>query len=158
MLQGLHQASSHLQQLQAHLLRTSPYLSPQNSFIHSYLPNPHHHPPIFGHPPAKNEEDNVVSSTMEEMEDAVGGRKERQKRGPKNRSKSVEVAAASSSTSNDREDLEEEKEFFETHCHWVHCDRDFETQDQLVKVAFLSEIITLEALYLEPTFSLLAFE
>ena len=95
---------------------------------------------------------------MEEMEEAVGGRKERQKRGPKNRSKSVEVAAASSSTSNDREDLEEEKEFFETHCHWVHCDRDFETQDQLVKVAFLSEIITLEVLYLEPTFSLLAFE
>ena len=40
--QGLHQASSHLQQLQAHLLRTSPYLSPQNSFIHaaSYLPPP----------------------------------------------------------------------------------------------------------------------
>ena len=134
MLQGLHQASSHLQQLQAHLLRTSPYLSPNpNSFIHSYLPpNPNY--PIFGSsqtPNSKNEEDNVVSPTMEEME--VKERK--QKRSSKNRSsKSVEVAAASSSTSNDREDLEEEKEFFETHCHWVHCDKDFETQDQLVKV------------------------
>ena len=51
---------------------------------------------------------------MEEMEEA-GGRKERQKRGPKNRSKSVEVAAASSSTSNDREDLEEEKEYGKAH-------------------------------------------
>ena len=133
MLQGLHQASSHLQQLQAHLLRTSPYLSPPNSFIHSYLqPNPNYHPPIFGtNPTPKNEEDNVVSSTMEEMEE----RQERkQKRSSKNRQKSVEVAAASSSTSNDREDLEEEKEFFETHCNWVHCDKDFETQDQLVKV------------------------
>ena len=125
MLQGLHQASSHLQQLQAHLLRTSPYLSPQNSFIHSYLP-----PPIFGNPVSKNEDDNVVSSTMEEAEET---QKLKQKRGSKNRSKSVEVAAASSST-NDKDDLDEEKDFVETHCSWVHCDRDFDTQDQLVKV------------------------
>ena len=124
MLQGLHQASSHLQQLQAHLLRTSPYLSPQNSFIHSYLP-----PPIFGNPAApKNEDDNVVSSTMEEAEET-----QKLKKKSKNRSKSVEVAAASSST-NDKDDLDEEKDFVETHCNWVHCDRDFDTQDQLVKV------------------------
>ncbi len=81
-MQGLHQASSHLQQLQAHLLRTSPYLSPQNSFIHaaSYLPPP---VALFGTSAAaapassanagaeKNDEttkeDNVVSSTMEDL-------------------------------------------------------------------------------------------
>ena len=128
-LQGLHQASSHLQQLQAHLLRTSPYLSPQNSFIHSYLPP---HAPLFGgnHAP-KPEDDNVVSSTMEEVDE---GAKKHQKGRSKNRSKSVEVAAASSSTSNDKDDLDEEKDFFETHCHWINCDREFGTQDQLVKV------------------------
>lgn len=83
-LQGLHQASSHLQQLQAHLLRTSPYLSPQNSFIqaaavlHSssspYLP-------LFGVQPKDEQakEDlsssNVVSSTMEEAEEAAKAKK-----------------------------------------------------------------------------------
>ena len=34
----------------------------------------------------------------------------------------------------DRED-EDEKDFYETHCHWVGCDKgDFGTQEQLVRV------------------------
>ena len=31
-------------------------------------------------------------------------------------------------------DVKEEPDFIETHCHWIGCDRDFGTQDQLVKV------------------------
>ena len=30
---------------------------------------------------------------------------------------------------------EEPDDFIETHCHWVNCDRDFNTQDDLVKVS-----------------------
>lgn len=30
--------------------------------------------------------------------------------------------------------IKEEPDFFETHCHWVGCDREFGTQDALVKV------------------------
>jgi hypothetical protein len=33
-------------------------------------------------------------------------------------------------------DVKEEPDFIETHCHWIGCDRDFGTQDQLVKVRF----------------------
>ena len=153
--QGLHQASSHLQQLQAHLLRTSPYLSPQNSFIHaaSYLPPP---VALFGaaaqaaaaatsssanksdQDPAK-EDNNVVSSTMEELDaqETNAGRKEKRK--GKNKGKNsipVQEAATSSSTGFDRDDFEEEKDFFETHCHWENCDKgDFGSQDALVKVS-----------------------
>lgn len=150
-LQGLHQASSHLQQLQAHLLRTSPYLSPQNSFIHaaSYLPPP---VALFGGGgnaaagPANNKtdtdatkEDNVVSSTMEDMSSVDHSSKREKKKGGKksraagNLMQTVLQQEASSSTGNDRED-EDERDFVETHCHWVNCDRDFDTQDQLVKV------------------------
>lgn len=31
--------------------------------------------------------------------------------------------------------VKEEPEFEETHCHWKDCDREFLTQDQLVKVS-----------------------
>ena len=111
--QGLHQASSHLQQLQAHLLRTSPYLSPQNSFIHaaSYLPPP---VALFGaaasaqaqaasaassavpnksdhQDPSKVEADNnVVSSTMEELDMAeTNAGRNKEKRKGKNKGKII---------------------------------------------------------------------
>lgn len=66
------------------------------------------------------------------MED-VEAEKRKRKSG-KGRSKAAPVVQeASSSTGNDNLD-EDEKDFFETHCHWINCDRDFDTQDQLVKV------------------------
>ena len=136
-LQGLHQASSHLQQLQAHLLRTSPYLSPQNSFIHaaSYLPPPA--VALFGaasvqQPPkaeAETKEDNIVSSsTIDIVEEA---KKEKHKRSLKHKAKPMQEP---SSSTIDKDD-DEEKDFVETHCHWVNCDKDFGTQDQLVRVS-----------------------
>ena len=30
--------------------------------------------------------------------------------------------------------VEGEPDFIETHCHWAHCSREFDTQDDLVKV------------------------
>ena len=36
----------------------------------------------------------------------------------------------------DRDD-DDETNFVETHCHWVNCDKDFESPDQLVRVRFL---------------------
>ena len=71
------------------------------------------------------------------MEDLGEEGRKGKKKGKNSRLKShssvLQEAAASSSTGNDRED-EEEKDFIETHCHWVNCDREFGTQDQLVKV------------------------
>ena len=31
--------------------------------------------------------------------------------------------------------VKDEPDFIETHCHWIGCDREFDTQDQLVKVS-----------------------
>lgn len=38
-------------------------------------------------------------------------------------------------------DVKEEPDFIETHCHWIGCDRDFGTQDQLVKVRRTNSVI-----------------
>ena len=66
------------------------------------------------------------------------GKKEKRKGKIKAQGKNsipVQEAATSSSSGFDREDFEEEKEFYETVCHWVNCDKgDFGTQDNLVKV------------------------
>ena len=43
-------------------------------------------------------------------------------------------APASSSTCDYMADMKEEPDFIETNCHWSGCSREFETQDQLVKV------------------------
>ena len=61
----------------------------------------------------------------------------------------VQEAAASSSTGNDKEDMmdDERADFVETHCHWVNCDRDFDTQDQLVKVTSLPLVRVHSALF-----------
>ena len=51
--------------------------------------------------------------------------------------------STSSSTVKDLKDLDvkEEPDFIETHCHWIGCDRDFGTQDQLVKVGQLLLVV-----------------
>ena len=32
-------------------------------------------------------------------------------------------------------EVKDEPDFIETHCHWKECDRDYGTQDELVKVS-----------------------
>eukprot|EP00095_Tigriopus_kingsejongensis_P010986 maker-scaffold281_size224178-snap-gene-0.16 protein:Tk10986 transcript:maker-scaffold281_size224178-snap-gene-0.16-mRNA-1 annotation:"zinc finger" len=64
---------------------------------------------------------NVVSSTMEDDEAGLRG-------------KSTPVRApASICSTGDRDEVKEEPDFVETHCHWKECDREFGTQDELVK-------------------------
>ena len=86
----------------------------------------------------KEDNNAVVSSTMEELDGRENlGKKEKRKGKSKAEKNSIPVqeAATSSSTGFDRDDFEEEKDFFETHCHWDNCDKgDFGSQDALVKV------------------------
>ena len=89
--------------------------------------------------PSKEDNNAVVSSTMEDLGGENNlGKKEKRKGKIKTQGKNsipVQEAATSSSSGFDREDFEEEKEFYETVCHWVNCDKgDFGTQDNLVKV------------------------
>ena len=51
--------------------------------------------------------------------------------------------------------IKDEPDFVETHCHWTNCDREFDTQDQLVKVSIKGAITTLSnysslSLYYKP--------
>ena len=94
---------------------------------------------------------NVVSSTIMDDEDTAvqemsksSGRKKSHSGGNNgggggrsNRS----VRAPASSSTGDKEDniKEEEPDFIETHCRWVGCERDFGTQDNLVKVSCTSK-------------------
>ena len=97
--------------------------------------------------PSKEDNNAVVSSTMEDLGGENNlGKKEKRKGKIKTQGKNsipVQEAATSSSSGFDREDFEEEKEFYETVCHWVNCDKgDFGTQDNLVKVFIIYSFAT----------------
>ena len=168
---GLHPSTSHLHQLQAHLLRSAGgnpgnYLNPQNSLLHHHAAAAVLHSqsssyfPLFGQAtmtttnatntatattttaskttketiktePASS---NVVSSTVTEDEEPSSVNRER--RQSDHEPGYVKAAASSSTKDMDmvKEEPETEEDFVETHCHWVNCDRDCGTQEQLVKV------------------------
>lgn len=48
----------------------------------------------------------------------------------------VEVDDDDENGENSHVPQEGEPDFIETNCHWVGCSREFETQDELVKVIF----------------------
>ncbi|TRY69321.1 hypothetical protein TCAL_03239 [Tigriopus californicus] len=149
---GFHAANAHLQQLQAHLLRSasSPYL-PTSSFLHSSaaaLHSPYF--PLFtsassvpttttttsspsnalANPKMTPEHSsNVVSSTMEDDDSSDTSPRERIKG---SKTSSLRVPPSNASTG-DKDDVKEEPDFVETHCHWRGCDQEFGTQDDLVK-------------------------
>jgi len=141
-----------LQQLQSHImrsaeLRSSPFLSPQNSLLHS---SPALHSaqtgyfPIFGTSgspftpvtntkenreqnntstntvPKPDSTSNVVSSTMMDDDEKTGIK--------------METGAPTGRGGGDCDgDGKEEPDFIETHCHWTDCDKEFGNQDDLVK-------------------------
>ena len=73
--------------------------------------------------PAKPESSsNVVSSTMEDCDDKSGIKLEA-------------GLGAGQPRGGGAEEGGEEPDFIETHCHWTDCDRDYGTQDDLVKVS-----------------------
>ncbi|KAG0724264.1 Transcriptional activator cubitus interruptus [Chionoecetes opilio] len=135
-------AATHLQQLQAHLMRgatlpTSPFLAPSPLLQHA-APVPSHQslfslasqPPPPSLPP-KNElvkkESPTISSTIEE------------EKGPKEKKEASSTTSGAcgtvSASARDDDGLKEEPpDFIETHCHWRECNKDFNTQDDLVKV------------------------
>ena len=45
-----------------------------------------------------------------------------------------QLEAGAASVRDCGEDGKEEPDFIETHCHWIGCDKDYGTQDDLVKV------------------------
>ena len=71
----------------------------------------------------------VVSSTMNDEREEESPDGHRQKKGS-----SVFAASSSTCDLDMMTDLKEEPDFVETNCHWSGCAREFETQDQLVKV------------------------
>jgi len=136
-----------LQQLQSHImrsaeLRSSPFLSPQNSLLHSspalhsqqtgYFPifgtsgSPFSPPTGAGKDPKEEERkvatkpessSNVVSSTMDD-DDKTAIKME---------------TGATASVPRDMGEEKDEPDFIETHCHWVDCDREMGCNDELVK-------------------------
>ncbi|XP_045128464.1 transcriptional activator cubitus interruptus-like isoform X3 [Portunus trituberculatus] len=134
-------AATHLQQLQAHLMRgaslpSSPFLAPSPLLQHGAPPPSHQslfsltsQPPPPTLPP-KNEqvkkESPTISSTIEEEK----GSKEKKEAS----STTSGACGAVSASARDDDGLKEEPpDFIETHCHWRECNKDFNTQDDLVK-------------------------
>ena len=144
-LQQLQQLQNHIHELRRSAeLRSSPFLSPGNSLLHS-SPALHSNQtntgtagaaagyfPVFGTsgspftPVAKDSKEplntskpesssNVVSSTIDD-DDKTGIKLEE-------------------GVSKEDGEGREEPDFIETHCHWRDCDRDYGTQDDLVKVS-----------------------
>nr|CAD7258275.1 unnamed protein product [Timema shepardi] len=148
----------HLQQLQAHLLRTAggmlPPLPPHQSQPPGGLFSlPHHHIPSSGHSITKTELtrdsckklDSPVSSSVAEADTSApssGHRKVRIKREPATTTTSAApslVGADNSSKcspggADSGDPLKDEPgDFIETNCHWRECGVEFQTQDELVK-------------------------
>nr|CAD7423769.1 unnamed protein product [Timema monikensis] len=148
----------HLQQLQAHLLRTAggmlPPLPPHQSQPPGGLFSlPHHHIPSSGHSITKTELtrdsckklDSPVSSSVAEADTSApssGHRKVRIKREPATTTTSAApslVGADNSSKcspggADSGDPLKDEPgDFIETNCHWRECGVEFSTQDELVK-------------------------
>ncbi|XP_064082766.1 transcriptional activator cubitus interruptus-like isoform X4 [Macrobrachium nipponense] len=142
-------AATHLQQLQAHLMRGaslpgSPFLAPSPLLQHSPSTLTTHQslfslssqptlPPL----PAKAEvwqpqlgekkEEPAISSTMEEDKNGAKVKKEAS-------STTSGACSVSAAARGDDDGLKEEPpDFIETHCHWKECNKDFNTQDDLVK-------------------------
>ncbi|XP_069949724.1 transcriptional activator cubitus interruptus isoform X3 [Cherax quadricarinatus] len=139
-------AATHLQQLQAHLMRGaslpgSPFLAPSPLLQHT-PPTIATHQSIFSltaqptlttAPPPKAEAEKkaspTISSTMEEDKVASKVKKE-----ASSTTSGGACGVVSASSARDEDGLKEEPpDFIETHCHWRECNKDFNTQDDLVK-------------------------
>jgi transcriptional activator cubitus interruptus len=146
---GMHPSMApHLQQFQAHLMRSaaggllSP-LDPHSQAAAGLFSMPLHHLPSSGHSISKSEHlklDSVVSSSVSAEADTSGGggggggsRKPRIKREPSGNTAVSETSSKASPI--DPCDLKDEPgDFIETNCHWRECGLEFATQDELVKV------------------------
>ncbi|XP_067015349.2 transcriptional activator cubitus interruptus [Anabrus simplex] len=157
---GMHPGMApHLQQLQAHLLRTAaggllpplpPHHQAQPQTPGGLFSLPHHPLPTTGHSISKTELTNEackklessVSSSVAEADTSASHRKARIKREPTSSSATPSVTIQGSDASSkcspgglDTGDplRDEPGDFIETNCHWRDCGLEFPTQDDLVK-------------------------
>ncbi|XP_071536978.1 uncharacterized protein ci [Panulirus ornatus] len=136
-------AATHLQQLQAHLMRGaslpgSPFLAPSPLLQHSPSTLATHQSlfslssqPTLPTGPPKTETEKkaspTISSTMEEDKSS------KVKKEASSTTPSGACGTVSASARDDDGLKEEPPDFIETHCHWRECNKDFNTQDDLVK-------------------------
>ncbi|CAG9864165.1 unnamed protein product [Phyllotreta striolata] len=127
---GMH--PMHLQQLQAHLMRSSGSLLP----LPPAAPPPHpmyslgHHPLHVSHnvkTELLNDRKKSESSTVTQLDADSTSRKSKVKKEPSPNS-------CGQDGQNDPTDLKDEPgDFIETNCHWKDCSTEFGTQEELVK-------------------------
>lgn len=147
---GLHPGMApHLQQLQAHLMRTA-----TGSLLpHSPLPPPPQglfglpHSPLHPHVTSKQESDKLpadsaVSSSSVAAEADTSSSSQQRRTSSATRIKREPPSVPAVSTSSSQQppseiDLgaDEPGDFIETNCHWRECGLEFPTQDDLVKVS-----------------------
>ncbi|KAJ8972480.1 hypothetical protein NQ314_000173 [Rhamnusium bicolor] len=125
----------HLQQLQAHLMRSSGSLLP----LPPAAPPPHpmyslgHHPLHVSHNISKtdilNDRKKSESSTITQLDvDSASARKSKIKKEP-----SLNSCAPNDGTIDPTDLKDEPGDFIETNCHWKDCSTEFGTQEELVK-------------------------
>ncbi|XP_069175168.1 LOW QUALITY PROTEIN: transcriptional activator cubitus interruptus [Procambarus clarkii] len=135
-------AATHLQQLQAHLMRGaslpgSPFLAPSPLLQHSPSTLATHQslfslssqPPLPTAPPKPEGEKKASPAISSTMEEDKGSK-------VKKEASSTTSGACGTVSASARDDdglKEEPPDFIETHCHWRECNKDFNTQDDLVK-------------------------
>ncbi|XP_042864092.1 transcriptional activator cubitus interruptus-like isoform X2 [Penaeus japonicus] len=144
-------AATHLQQLQAHLMRGaslpgSPFLAPSPLLQHSPSTLATHQslfslssqPSLPTLPPkaevwhlklGEKKASPTISSTMEEDKSS----KVKKEAASTTSAGACGTGGVSAAARDDDGLKEEPPDFIETHCHWKDCNKDFNTQDDLVK-------------------------
>ncbi|RZB94458.1 transcriptional activator cubitus interruptus, partial [Asbolus verrucosus] len=130
----------HLQQLQAHLMRSAGSLLPlpPAAPTHSMYSLGHH--PLHvssSHNISKtdtlNDRKKAETGTLTHLDSDAHARKVKIKKEPPNNPGSGQCGTTNEGQ-NDQTDLKDEPgDFIETNCHWKDCGTEFQTQDELVK-------------------------
>nr|XP_015833512.1 PREDICTED: transcriptional activator cubitus interruptus [Tribolium castaneum] len=126
----------HLQQLQAHLMRSAGSLLPlpPATPTHSMYSLGHHplhvsSPHNISKTDALNDKKKSETGTLTHLDSDAQARKIKIKKEPSNA-----VSGTINEGQNDQTDLKDEPgDFIETNCHWKDCGTEFQTQDELVK-------------------------
>ncbi|XP_044270412.1 transcriptional activator cubitus interruptus isoform X2 [Tribolium madens] len=126
----------HLQQLQAHLMRSAGSLLPlpPATPTHSMYSLGHHplhvsSPHNISKTDALNDKKKSETGTLTHLDSDAQARKIKIKKEPSNTG-----SGTINEGQNDQTDLKDEPgDFIETNCHWKDCGTEFQTQDELVK-------------------------
>ncbi|XP_063919971.1 transcriptional activator cubitus interruptus isoform X2 [Zophobas morio] len=128
----------HLQQLQAHLMRSAGSLLPlpPATPTHSMYSLGHHplhvsSPHNISKTDSVNDRKKAETGTLTQLDSDAQARKIKIKKEPTNAGNG---SCGTNEGQNDQTDLKDEPgDFIETNCHWKDCATEFQTQDELVK-------------------------